>query len=341
MAYKRSYKKSFSAKKYGSRKTAYSSKRRMGSGKRRTFSKYRKYGRKSTKSLSRTKNQVTLGMGFPTTMKVGHRYVDQALTVARSDVMQFVVWTCNGMTHPDLGAGVGTDPTPFGSDPHTPTNFQHMIDIYNHYTVIGSKLKIYVSFTQLTSSESEEPALVFPDPEYSVEFVLFRASNQTPVPFNINALREQNGAKVVTMSGRYGKNIMLTDTFSLKKTWGTKAIVGDDLMRGDANDNPDDQTYWHLGYRMTRADDGSIVLTSGISIRFEVDYIALWQEAVVTDQSPAVPYTASKPDDEEEMFEEEFEKLAVRPESRMNVQESVAQLPPKKVLRRTPQRLSN
>lgn len=102
--------------------------------KKKTYVK-KKYVPKKMVRYNPTRNIVSVktGLGFPKKMIMTHRYCANQSVQSSTGVMANYVFSCNGMYDPDI-TGTGGQPL----------YFDQMTAIYNHYTVIGSKVTIKV-----------------------------------------------------------------------------------------------------------------------------------------------------------------------------------------------------
>lgn len=141
-----------------------------------------------------------------------------------------------------------------------------MSAIYNHYTVIGSKITVKVS----PASVSNGPGAVG---------IMLNDDTNASALTNISAVCEQTQGKMLKLIPAGANNVYkLTHKWSAKKTFGG-SILGNDNLQGSISANPVEQTHFQVFYQ----DLG--VATSSVNIICEVEYIAVWDELKEVAQS--------------------------------------------------------
>lgn len=136
------------------------------------------------------------------------------------------VFSANGCYDPDIT-----------STGHQPYGFDQIMAMYNHYTVVGSKITVNLCSAQTI-------------PMYAG--VLLRSDNITDNSLAAVQL-EQPGNKMKligygTSTGSGATPRTMTCKFSTRKFFSKSrgAIVEDSLLRGDALSNPAEQAYYHV-----------------------------------------------------------------------------------------------
>jgi len=125
------------------------------------------------------KAMVNLGYGFPKAIKITHKYVDTIALTCTSGVPQKLTYYANGMYAIKSSPGGG----------HQPLFFDQLTALYNHYTVIGSK----ITFKWVNASTSTPPMV----------YSLFVNDDTTQISAYPGVLAEQPNTKSkVTGFGR-------------------------------------------------------------------------------------------------------------------------------------------
>jgi hypothetical protein len=131
------------------------------------------------------------------------------------------VFSCNGLFDPDV---TGTGGQPMG--------FDQMMNFYNHYTVVRSRITALVMNTS---------AALFPSVGIAIN------GSSTPVA-SIEQLVE-NGDIVIsqlTLTGQIGSQAKLTRSIDCARFQGIDDIMDDANMRGDSASNPTEQMYFQI-----------------------------------------------------------------------------------------------
>ena len=143
--------------------------------------------------------------------------------------------------------------------------FDQMTALYDHFTVIGSKIKITIIRTAQNAND------VFP-----MYFVLFLNDDTTVANSTITNIAEANGARIVMCAPSQQQNFhpvstVLTQKFSSKKTYGNSTLNNANIQ-GSAVTDPSEQTYFTLAYQHPGGAEASFEALA------EIDYIAVWNE---------------------------------------------------------------
>jgi len=211
-----------------------------------------KGGRKKTfKRKARStfnKTSVSVGLGFPKKMTMCHKYNEIITHTSSTGVATFYKFNCNGMYDPN-NTSVG----------HQPYYYDQMSAIYDHYTVIGSKITIKVVPTSV--------------PAVSFMVSLSQNDDATQTNNTIDGTAEQsNATSFIFPAGSTDTVKVLVNKWSAKKTFGG-SILGNDNLQGTATSNPTEITLWSLGLR---ALDGVSTIQCYFDVKIE--YIAVWDE---------------------------------------------------------------
>lgn len=175
-----------------------------------------------------------------------HKYYDTFKLTSTSGVMQVAKFSCNGMYDPDI-SGTG----------HQPMYFDQMTSLYNHYCVIGSRIKFrIVPNTALTKA---------------VHVGLFINDDPTVTPTESYQIAEQSTGKLLQLAPLTNSSRILTSKWSAKKMFGKSVLANTDLQ-GTVTGNPTEQSQWNL---TVQAFDAG---TESVAVEVEVSYIAVWKE---------------------------------------------------------------
>jgi len=199
------------------------------------------------RSPSANFNNVRAGQGFPKKLTMTHRWrqiiaVNTGAAGARADY----VFRANGMYDPSVTGGT-----------HQPYYFTQLSAIYNHFTVIGSKIKVHIKKSDASTTVPTFCNLMINDD-----------STVTPAML---ALMEHPSAKHGLVQG-YDQTLVLTNKWSAKKTFGG-SVLGNDNLQGSGSADPTEQSCYVLSL------DSSINSTqTSVDLLVEIDYIAVWEE---------------------------------------------------------------
>jgi len=219
---------------------------------RKTFRSRKYHGRKVgvkryPRTVVRNKNNVSFGLGFPKKVQFTHKYSENVALTAALGVFTPFAFACNGLYDPNL-SGTG----------HQPYYFDQMAALYNHYTVIGSKIHI----TVVPKADTEQ---VF-------QVALYINDDASTSLTDINGIAEQSLGRIQTIPADSDKVTHLTAKWSAKKTFGG-SILGNDNLQGNSGANPSElSTYIFAIQGITGLD----LIEAYVNV--QVEYIAVWEE---------------------------------------------------------------
>lgn len=195
--------------------------------------------------------------GFPKSKLVKLRYVEQISLDPGLGGFSVSEWRANSVFDPNL-SGTG----------HQPMGFDQWSEIYERYTVVGSKIN--VQYAPIAVS-SVAPGF------FGVS--LYNLSGQLTSVYagNVDAIMESKlSGYTSTMAGNANSTAIvtsLTRRFSAKKFFG-KANVLDDPDLGAVNtNNPANSAYFGVWYASSGGNDPGIA-----NFKVMIDYIVLWHE---------------------------------------------------------------
>jgi len=181
-----------------------------------------------------------------------------SLNPSAGGVAENHVFSANGLYDPDI--------TTTG---HQPYGFDQMMAMYNHFTVVGSKIKVTVPSNQAS---------------YPCRYAIFLRSESTSLSgLDPERLLEQPGhSRVLTlMPTNFSPNVgSVTYTFSAKKFFGVSNVVGESQYRGSVTTNPTEGAYYLVMMLPQSTDDVSAQI-----LHVEIEYTAVLTEPYELAQS--------------------------------------------------------
>lgn len=201
----------------------------------------------------RIRTQVNLGMSIPDKVTITHKYRELVQLTTAAGGMGRYTFSANGMYDPNI-TGTG----------HQPMYFDQLSGLYNHYVVIGSKIKV-----RLVPYNQSQPAL---------QFALFLNDDTTLTPTTVDGVAEQTKAVSRLYPATQAYPASVTCKFSARKVFGP-SIMANTALQGSNSANPAEQQFFDLVY--------SVPTATGMSwwAECEIDYIAIWSERKDVGQS--------------------------------------------------------
>lgn len=215
-------------------------------------SKVVKRARQSAKQKERAKtySQLTsaaFGIGFPRRLKITHKYAENFTLTNTAGAGAYYNFSCNGLYDPNI-SGTG----------HQPAYFDNLAAIYNHYTVIASRIRIRAT----TASTQSVP----------VNVACF-INDDTSVTGGFLAALEQPSSQSQFLQVNAGAApAELYLSWSAKATFGG-SILGNDNLQGGSGNNPSEQSYFTI---MTGPSDSTTATITYFLV--EIEYVAVWDE---------------------------------------------------------------
>lgn len=159
------------------------------------------------------------------------------------------VFSCNNLYDPDFTA-TGTQPL----------YFDQLMAIYDHYTVIGSKITYRIIPRGTTVQEPFRICSWIND-------------DTTAASSDIDVISQQPGSKVRLCTGGLNPSqIIVSNKWSAKKYFGGSSLANTSLQ-GTAAAGPAEQSYYYLNLRTM---DG--VATTTMWVVVEISYVAVFSE---------------------------------------------------------------
>lgn len=201
--------------------------------------------------IPRVKKFAVMGTGLPQRVMVKHKYVTTYNPQLPSGLTPTaIVIRANGMYDPEVVLGG-----------HQPMYFDQYSALYNHYTVIGSRVK----FTIVNGDQQES--------QYAFTFCAYRDDDGSlPSGATMEGIAEQTqGRQLVTVPGGANNVYTTSLSFSAKKTFGG-SILGNPELKGSATSDPTEGQYFILALRAGVSHGANLVVT------IHVEYVAVWSE---------------------------------------------------------------
>lgn len=196
---------------------------------------------KSGSRFNRMGALVSLGyLGFPNRCKIVHRYNENVSITLTAATYGFYQFSANGLYDPDI-TGTG----------HQPIYFDAMAAIYNHYTVIGSKMTVKVLSSGPTTGAN---VITYIDDDTTKDGAIPEFSSRNSISLNENSPPQT-----------------ITSNWSAKATFGGNVYDNDDLQ-GTVTGNPVEQSYF------TIAMDCPYPITQTFYFQVTIDFITVWDE---------------------------------------------------------------
>lgn len=207
------------------------------------------------KNSTYNKTKVQFGLGLPKRATVTHRYVETIVMTSTAGVIAKQQFIANGMFKPNIT-----------SSGHQPLYFDQFTALYDHYTIIGSKITVKVCAGTANEAASQFTIMLNDDTS---------SSNITDPD---NAFEQSQHAPMKLLPPNTNNTYTLHKGFSPKKTFGG-SILGNDLLQGTSTTNPTEASYYDLYF----ASVGSANTTCAVQVLIE--FIAVWDELKEVAQS--------------------------------------------------------
>lgn len=219
--------------------------RRVTDGKVFTYSKKRKQ-----KKNIIYKNMSSLGSGFPKMIMIKHKYADQAaISMPAGGPALSTIYSCNSLYDPDVSGGG-----------HQPYYFDQLSALYDHYVVIGSKIRC----TFMPQSQTT--------PAFYVNMYIDDNAVTTSGNPIVNEEKQTGGGKAMCVLPGGNNKVTITRSWSAKKYFG-KGVLANTELQGTGTTSPTEQSYYVIN--AICANGGDTALTN---VLVEIEYLAIWKE---------------------------------------------------------------
>jgi len=178
-----------------------------------------------------------------------HKYCDTfALNTLAAGALQAYNFSCNSLFKPDqTNAG------------HQPMYFDQMAALYDHYTVIGSQIRIRVTKSDTSTT-------------IPITIGCF-VNDDSTVTGTITSLMENSNASFFKqISGNGHPYAVLQQKWSAIKTFGG-SILGNDNLQGTTSASPAEQSVYTFFM-----DSSPLATSTSAVLDVEIRYIAVWDE---------------------------------------------------------------
>lgn len=152
-----------------------------------------------------------------------------------------------------------------------PRGFDEWMSFYEHFVVVGSKIKVTFQTTGLQPSDGN-----------GIVGILLKA-NPTAVVNNIPQLIELGSSnhKPVGPVGGYNSTAMVTKTYSAKKFLGRTNVLSDPQLKGSVAADPTESAYYEIVVGPSNNGDN----LGAVRALIEIEYIAVFIEPKPLPQS--------------------------------------------------------
>lgn len=188
---------------------------------------------------------VVLGKGLPDKLLVTHKWELVQDIASASGAMSTFRIACNGMFQPTISAT------------HQPMYYDQISPLYNHYTVIGSKIRV-TFFPKVASNGPGGAGLIIDDD-----------ANSTYT--SVSELGEESKGKTAVIVGGAVLPTVLTHKWSAKRAFGG-SVMSNNNLAGAPGSNPAELQYFVAAYQAFAS------ATNTCTVRVQVEYIAMWTE---------------------------------------------------------------
>lgn len=205
----------------------------------------------------RRKARIPLPLnGFPTKMMVRHKYCETLGLNPPAAGIATQTWRANVMYDPDRT-----------STGHQPRGYDEIGLNYNHYTVVGAKIKMTpcgpYNRTTVTGAQT-------------MYGIALRDTDSFPYTSYIDLCESRfAGAGKAVPFDTNGMTRSVTKTFSAKKFFGVSKIVGLDPYKGNVGSIHADM---EQAFFVCWATSPAGLDPDPVSFIFEIEYIAVWTE---------------------------------------------------------------
>jgi len=190
-----------------------------------------------------------LGLGFPKKLLITHRYVEPNLPLitSGSGALSYYTWSCNSLYDPNV-TGIG----------HQPMYFDQLSALYDHYVVIGSRIKIIV-----TPANNLQPNAI----------VGAFVNDDSNVTGTTGSLLENSLVKWRNIPNASTQATVFNLKWSAKKYFGG-SIMSDPSLRGTSTSSPTEQSMFTVFLDSTYAGGSA----ANYNISAVIEYITVWKE---------------------------------------------------------------
>lgn len=154
----------------------------------------------------------------------------------------------------------------YTSTGHQPRGFDELIAMYNHFTVLGSRITVDFAL---------QPSATYPLDCF------IQLAGEPGVSASAIDWHERQDVKSVVISQSGKPTGRLSYNFSAKKFFGPSRPVNDSAQKGSSTASPSELAYYHLGAVAHNAASDP----TGLYCSVKIDYIVMFHEAKSVGQS--------------------------------------------------------
>lgn len=212
--------------------------------------KKRKYKKKQRQLLNAPISRISSSTPLPSKIKVDFRYNDyKVFALGNGGGLLSWIFTANGLYDPDHGALLN----------HSPSGFNQLMQMYDHYCVIACK--ITVTFVNTANAD----------------LICGIACKDDLITPQDHRVEIESGNCVYAMLSPFGcgnNNISLTYQVNVAKFLGVSSILSSDKCQGSAGANPSEQ----IGLFPFIYAGNSAVQAARIPTNVTIEYTAILHE---------------------------------------------------------------
>lgn len=187
--------------------------------------------------------------GIPTRRRVSMRYCEAFALTCTSGVLTSHLWSANSVYDPNV-TGTG----------HQPISYDSMSALYNHYTVVGAKIRFTITDSATSHSSPGRCGVYLTD------------APTPPYVSGASYIEAKKGAYRLITGGQRGV-VTCTGYYSPKQFFNIKDIKDNrDTIGSSISSNPTENAYFLTWYEIT---DGS---TNAVQCQVVIDYIVDFSE---------------------------------------------------------------
>lgn len=206
--------------------------------------------RKRKNEGEKWKSTVKLGLGFPAKASMTHKYHETVWMASTAGVITFYKFTCNGMYDPNV-TGTG----------HQPYYFDQMNAVYNHYTVVRSRIRVNVCGGGYASTANS----------YLVSLSLNDDATQNANTMD-STVEQSTGTIRLVPQNASDLVVHLSSSWSATKVFGGDPLSNDNLQ-GSSSSNPTELTLFVIAMQPC-----DTVSSQVIYMEVTIEYDAIWDE---------------------------------------------------------------
>lgn len=188
-----------------------------------------------------------MGLGFPNKLFTRLKYVEHFTLTATNGVLNTYRFCANGCYDPNI-TGTG----------HQPMYFDQYSALYDHFVVLGSKIKVKAGYTSSGNTNAQ------------VAVAVMSNDNASHSLTDISGVTEQSQVSRSVLLDPFNTKT-ITKSYSAKRVYGGN-ILSQDNLRGSATANPTETWYYDFMYQGIGGANASITLY------VEIDYYVCWTE---------------------------------------------------------------